>query len=340
MTLARAEQVAEALLYEGYMLYPYRPSAVKNRQRFNFGVIYPAGTSEAGDAMEDGAAIQTECLVRGSADTVLEIRARFLQLVERTILGRDAMPVACLEAEGRSWAPWIEAKEREVVVPPTSIGVLLDGRRVGFAFPTSEQVEAISDQSQRQIGSILRRQQTLAGELECLAIPAGDDVFRIRVRIVNNTAMPVDRAVRDRLLLHSLVSVHTILGARDGDFISLTDPPASLRDVAQACHNIRTWPVLVGEHGEHDTMLSSPIIVADYPEIAPESPGELFDGTEIDEILSLRILTLTDEEQREMTAADERARALLERTHGLAAEQLMRMHGTMRAPRTDGGEMR
>ena len=49
--------------------------------------------------------------------------------------------------------------------------------------------------------------------------------------------------------------------------------------------------MLVGEEGERDTMLSSPIILYDYPQIAPESPGSLFDGTEIDEILSLRILT-------------------------------------------------
>jgi hydrogenase maturation protease len=78
-------------------------------------------------------------------------------------------------------------------------------------------------------------------------------------------------------------------------------------------------------------MLSSPIILYDYPEIAPESAGDLFDGTEIDEILSLRIMTLSDEEKREVAASDEHARRLLERTESLAAEQLMSLHGVMRS---------
>jgi len=91
-----------------------------------------------------------------------------------------------------------------------------------------------------------------------------------------------------------------------------------------------TWPVLVGEPGQRDTMLSSPIILYDYPQIAPESPGALFDGTEIDEILSLRILTLTDQEKLEMANGDERARQILERTESMPPEQFLKMHGVLR----------
>ena len=80
-------------------------------------------------------------------------------------------------------------------------------------------------------------------------------------------------------------------------------------------------------------MLSSPIILYDYPQIAPESPGDLFDATEIDEILTLRILTLTEDEKRAMSDVDDRARALLERTESLAREQLMGLHGTIRGLR-------
>jgi hydrogenase maturation protease len=80
-------------------------------------------------------------------------------------------------------------------------------------------------------------------------------------------------------------------------------------------------------------MLSSPIILYDYPQIAPESAGDLFDGTEIDEILTLRIMTLTDAEKREMRGVDERARRILERTETLPAEQLMKLHGAMRTLR-------
>jgi hydrogenase maturation protease len=135
-----------------------------------------------------------------------------------------------------------------------------------------------------------------------------------------------------------LVSTHTSLGVGDGGFISLLDPPEPLRDLAAGCRNEGTWPVLVGGAGEVDTMLSSPIILYDYPQIAPESPGDLFDSTEIDEILTLRILTLSDEEKRSMAALDDRGRALLARTESLARGQLMGLHGAMRGVRPLSGQ--
>ena len=103
-----------------------------------------------------------------------------------------------------------------------------------------------------------------------------------------------------------------------------------------SCKNVGTWPVLVGEEGQCDTLLSSPIILYDYPQIAPESAGDLFDGTEIDEILSLRIMTLTDDEKREMSQSDERARQMLERTETMPVEQLMKLHGVLRGRSSPG----
>ena len=111
------------------------------------------------------------------------------------------------------------------------------------------------------------------------------------------------------------------------------DPPDAWREAAAACRNVGTWPVLVGAEGQADMMLSSPIILYDYPQIAPESPGDFFDGTEIDEMLTLRIMTLTDEEKRAMAAVDERAGDLLARTEAMAREQLMGLHGTVRGLR-------
>ena len=64
--------------------------------------------------------------------------------------------------------------------------------------------------------------------------------------------------------------------------------------------------------------------------IAPESPGDLFDGGEIDQLLILNILSLTEEEKAEMRATDPRAREILERTEALTPEELMRLHGTIR----------
>src|SRR5262249_8455829 len=138
---------------------------------------------------------------------------------------------------------------------------------------------------------------------------------------------------RDDALMHSLVSTHMILGIRGGGFVSLLDPPEPWSEIAAGGRNIGSYPVLVGEAGATDTMLSAPMILYDYPEIAPESPGDLFDSTEIDEILTLRILTLTDDEKRAMVNTDQRARMLLERTESMARDQLMGLHGKVRGLR-------
>jgi len=135
-------------------------------------------------------------------------------------------------------------------------------------------------------------------------------------------------AERDKILLSSMVSAHAILGVEDGEFISLLEPPAALAEVAAQCSNEGVWPVLAGDGST--TVLSSPIILYDYPQIAPESAGSLFDSTEIDEILSLRILTLTDAEKREMRQSDDRARQILERTENMPDEQFAKLHGVLR----------
>jgi hydrogenase maturation protease len=140
-------------------------------------------------------------------------------------------------------------------------------------------------------------------------------------------------------LARALVSAHTILEASGGEFVSLVDPPKLHRDAAQCCKNVGTWPVLVGDPGQRDTLLSSPIILYDYPEIAPESPGNLFDGAEIDEILSLRILTMTDDEKREMRQSDDRTRQILERTESLPEEHFAKLHGVLRGMRPSREDM-
>ena len=88
---------------------------------------------------------------------------------------------------------------------------------------------------------------------------------------------------------------------------------------------------------ERDCILSSPIILYDYPQVAPESPGDLFDSLEIDEILTLRILTLSDQEKAEIRAGDERARQVLERSENMPPEQLMKLHGALRGLRPASG---
>ena len=148
------------------------------------------------------------------------------------------------------------------------------------------------------------------------------------MRVENTTPLPASGEIgRETAQRHALASTHIALGAERGAFVSLIDPPAELAEAAARCDNRGLWPVLAGPEGTADMMLAAPIILYDHPRIAPESPGDLFDGCEIDEILTLRILTLTDAEKREIAAADPRSRAMLERTEALTEEEIARLHG-------------
>jgi hypothetical protein len=203
-----------------------------------------------------------------------------------------------------------------------------------FTFPAGKEFEYLRDGEGPITGVVIREQSTLQGILEIGSERVADDFFKVSVCIRNRTPFPgAEQASREDALLSSLVSAHTILGVQDGEFVSLLAPPEEAGKLAASCKNVGTWPVLVGEEGQCDTLLSSPIILYDYPQIAPESVGDLFDGTEIDEILSLRIMTLTDDEKREMSQSDERARQMLERTDTMPVEHLMKLHGVLRGLR-------
>lgn len=287
MTSDAVEKIANAVLYEGYLLYPYRPTAVKNRQRFNFGVLYPREYSEQQQG-SDNWQMQTECLVRGTAATPLEVKVRFLQL----------------SADGGSQ----EGMERIVETPACGLTSLeVQPLRQRFHFDNVE------------------------GELDLRSKHLGNGCFRITLVIRNLTSLAdAEETNRDEILLRSLVSVHSILHSEGGTFVSSIDPAEEYFPAVAECRNIGAFPVLAGDEGQHDTVLSAPIILYDYPKIAPESPGDLFDGTEIDEILALRILTLTDAEKLEVRNGDARARRILERTEMLPPEHFQKLHGALR----------
>jgi hydrogenase maturation protease len=203
---------------------------------------------------------------------------------------------------------WQEGQERDVSTSARSLQTLTaKTHRQAIAFPG------------------------LAGELQLTASQLDDNLYRLSLRIANLTEPDnLNGADRDHMLLHSMVSVHSILEATCGEFISLFDPPEPLKPAACACRNTGTWPVLAGEEGQRNLILSAPIILYDYPQIAPESPGDLFDGTEIDEILALRILTMTDAEKLEVRNCDDRARRILDRTEMLPPEHFQKLHGALR----------
>jgi hypothetical protein len=346
MNPSPVDKIVQAVLYEGYNLYPYRPS-VKNRQRWTFGGLYPRAYCDAQNGA-DASIMQTQCLVRGGRTTRVEVEVRFLHLIERRI-GSLAQPltewpaaaepayelVDSLQMGATRQQSWQETVERKVPIGPVNLGDLVDRPRTeSFAYPKRHELEPFRSPDGEIVAVIIRDQEAVEGSVEVTAEQLEESLLRLTVRITNGTGLEnPDRANRDEALRRSLVSTHTILRVRDWECLSLMDPGDAYRTAAAACRNIGTWPVLVGESGSTDSMLSSPIILYDYPEIAPESPGDLFDGTEIDEILTLRIMTLTDEEKQAAQGIDERTRTLFQRTEALAREQLAGLHGAVRSLR-------
>jgi hypothetical protein len=348
MNQALVDQVVNAVLYEGYILYPYRASARKNRQRFTFGRVYPEDYSIAEDGAEP-CRMQTQCLVEGNDATRLNITVRFLHPMAREI-GELSVPVRelppaplppvffrevqSLEVGGKIHQSWQEAVERAVPVHALALDDLVRApRQTPFSFAASHEIEPIRNDEGLVVGVIVRRQIAVEGLVEISAEPVDASVFRVTVRVLNRTKLrSEDLRDANEVVMRTFASTHTVLQVEQGSFLSLLEPPENYSSAAKACQNIGTWPILVGseEKRERDAMISSPIILYDYPKIAPESPGDLFDAGEIDEILTLRIMTMTDEEKREMRHVDAQARRILERTEALPDGDLLRMHGVMR----------
>jgi hydrogenase maturation protease len=308
------------------MLYPYRPSSVKNRQRWNFGVVYPRNYSDAQHGT-DPWFTRTECLVKVGVQTGITVKVRFLQAISR--ITRRAQGSQVVEQQSQTWQ---EAVERDAIVEAPSLDKLMNApvSRV-IELPPSETTESICDTGGRVTGQIVRTQESILARITLSAFPVDEELHKITLEVANEGSVNDPIACnRDCALMHSLLSAHSILSVEGGEFVSLLDPREELKECAARCKNVGTWPVLVGEENQRDAMLSSPIILYDHPKIAPESAGDLFDGTEIDEILALRILTLTEDEKHEMRHGDERARQILERTEALPEEQFLKLHGVLR----------
>jgi hypothetical protein len=326
-----AKKIAEAVLYEGYLLWPYRRSARKNQQRWTFGGVYPRAYSEARGG-DDPWIMQTECLVSGDEESGIDVSVRFLHVVERKVArktGETLEFVDELRAGGELHLAWDEAVERDIAVGRFELSELAESsERVEIDIAGGSTEEPLEEPAGEVVGAVVRSWRPLCGAVQVGAELLRRGTFRVTVKITNTT--PWGGEDRESTLRQTFVSTHTTLEVRAGEFVSLIDPPEELRKAAEGCENLKTWPVLVGEEGDRSTLLSSPIILYDYPQIAPESPGDLFDGTEIDQMLILNVLNLTDEEKEEMRASDPRGREILERCESLSPAELMKLSGTFR----------
>lgn len=351
-----AKKVADAVLYEGYMLYPYRPSAIKNRQRWTFGILYPPGYAEVCTGTERNR-MHSEFLVEAADHFSIQIQLRFLHLVCRQIAelrsAGDAIeddrfePVPSLLVGDHLLESWDEGIERSIEIELADTAIPYSH---GFSFPGSVQTELLRDNAGQVVGQLSRTQHPIAGTISVSSQPIRTGVLKLSIDITNDgytnsinddlsndainpTSQSFDSLDRNASLLRSLISAHTILTLSNGQFISLLDPPEELQSVVSQCRNIGNFPVLVGRQPERDMLLCSPIVLYDYPQIAPESASDFYDATEMDEMLTLRVMTLTDEEKDQMRLADDHVRNLLQRTEQSAREQLARTHGVIRSLR-------
>jgi hypothetical protein len=307
MNAATVEKIADAVLYEGYLLYPYRPSSLKNRQRWNFGTLYPRSFAELPSAGET-ASFQTEVLLKGNAGSHLSARVRFLQLLP-----------------GNSDDPheWNEGAIQTETLDRIALADLANGLKRTFTFAAPPRPD---------LSGTKATPDPLVGGLALHCILLRDGIWRLQAIFSNETPLSAHELASAKApQTRAFVSAHLLLEVEEGAFVSLLDPPADLAADAAACVNRGVFPVLAGGDAAH--MLVSPIILYDHPQIAPESAGDFFDGTEMDEMLALRVLTLTDEEKAEMRQGDRHAASILQRTETLPGEQFLKLHGAVRGMR-------
>lgn len=273
---SQARAVADAVLDEGHVLYPYRASAMKNRMRWQFGILGPPALADQPGA--EASWCRTRVVARVPAGTTLTVCARWLQ------------PLAV--ADG-GW------QEAELVEATVSMGV----------------------------GAPPVRRLHGGTEVAVTTDLHADDWVVVGVEVSN-----VDRdhpdlvamsASRDSVLARSRVGVHTMLALDQGHFVSSVDPPLEARALVDPADNVRTWPVLIGP----DAMLSCPVILYDRPELAPEIDSRSCDALEIEELLALRVATLTPAERKEAAATDPVAAAIVAHHAHLDADAQWQLHG-------------
>ncbi len=337
---ASARTVADAVLYEGYVLYPYRASSRKNQLRFQWGVLTPRAFCEASGS--ERWSTRTECLLDPGREPVLSARIRCLQVQHRSVEASTAPdgagtaaapvfePVDSLEVNGTVHAEWDEAVDQVVDLPPLALPLSWDVERTSdFTFPAGIEHELLRSPDGTVAGRFVRRREHVQGIVRVATErpDPGRPYVKVTVSVENTTEWNGVSLRRDDAIGQSLVALHTMLAVDGGRFISLLDPPADAATSVAACRSDGSYPVLIGNE---DVVLASPIILYDHPEVAPQSPGDLYDSLEIDEILALRVMTLTEDEKSEARGTDPRAAAIIDRCDALSAETLSQLHGQMK----------
>ncbi|MEY2580720.1 MAG: hypothetical protein QOE09_569 [Ilumatobacteraceae bacterium] len=336
---ATARLVADTVLYEGYVLYPYRASAQKNQIRWQFGVLAPPGYCRSSGS--ERWAMRSEVIVDPGEQPRLTVRIRCLQVQHRdlettTDEGTSYSHVESLQLGDSTLVPWDEAVDREVDVPTHALTASDDVTSHSFTLPAGEDVELLRDHRGSLVGRAVRRREEVRGlvQISTRRVEADSNLLKVSITVENTAEWADDGPTdRDSVMGKSLIAVHTLLAVDDASFVSLLEPRPDAEAAVASCHNDGTFPVLIGNTETNDVMLSSPIILYDFPAVAPESAGDFCDSTEIDEILALRVMTLTDDEKAEARGTDARAAAIIDRCDDMPDEIWTRLHGAVRSLR-------
>jgi hypothetical protein len=288
----KVEKIADAILYEGYLLYPYRKSALKNQHRFNFGLIEPNDY------------FQTQVLVFGKAKN-FSVSIRFLQIQHRQVIDTEGNNVERLEIDGQIFETWDEVIKRKIETLKTT----------DFCFTAKYFSENLADGKAK----FVRQINQITGRIEIEKELIRENLHRFTIKIFNSSET------------EKFISTHAILSVVNAEFVSLLEFAEEFESEVKQLQQKSLFPVLI----EKNIMLASPIILYDYPDIAPESVGEFYDSTEIDELLTLRVLTMTDAEKSEAAALDSRAKKILQQAE---KTELMNLHGVWREKSLQIGE--
>jgi hypothetical protein len=205
-----------------------------------------------------------------------------------------------------------EGAEREIELPSTPVADLLAGagEPVEFRF---EGERAISGRARLRAEAV-----------------DGDGLVRVKLCVHNSTVIEAGEAEsmeRGEALRSSLLSTHVIAEVEGGCFVSPLERDGEVGAAVGGCESENTWPVLAGETDE--TLLGAPIVLPDHPRLAPESLGNLFDNTEIEEALLLHVKTLSDAEREAIAAQDPAVKEMLERADRATAEDITALHGRL-----------
>ena len=332
--------LTRSILYEGYSLYPYYRSAVKNQMPVPFGVIFPQDYAAFHEHAPSR--IQSECIIAGISNPSVTIQVRFLQVRKTEVFEKrtgdgengEFIAVARTEVNDRCLESGWQTIERNHSFECRAADLINRCKILPVAFDSWNEGEMIFNADKKVVAKLVTTVSATQGMIGFAMelIEGKSDAYRLTVVVTNATH--IDQAAtisRDAVLGQSFLSSNIVFKTGEAQFISHLDPPSQWQSAIDACRNIHTWPIIVDD--DNRALLSSPIILNDHPQINPQSAGDLFDSTEIEEALLLHVNLLSEQEKERICSNDPKLQAMLNKVSSLTPGDLSSYHSMMKEDR-------